>query len=1262
MLALIMMLGTLASCDSGKTPTESTTDKTTESTESGNTTTTEPNDDSESTESDTGDGLPEADSKLSVADAIALGSSLNNNEFTESKYYVTATLKAVYMPANGSMILVDKDGKTITVNKSYSADGQTAYGQMAEKPSAGDTVTIYGIIGNSNGAVQIKNGWIIEFKAPETGSTDTGSTTDPDGSQSTETSSNGETAQTTESSETETVTEVLPDDDTKYSNGATIDAAGAKWETGFFPNIRHNVDSSAATSISAADLLAKMVDRDGANGLKAGEVWVVTDPLVLESNTKYYGNGAAIIAKGGIVVKDVESVVIKDIIIRGTLTIENSAEVIVFKVDIESDTTTVSIDDKSSDITFKSTRIRGNDASVVSFADSVTIYNCYVYSHNGLHLVGDKSIVQSCRIFASLNAVYVSGSDCVIRENSIETVDAGTAITVVDSVNALVALNNIKGSQDTIKVTDSYNCSVVLNSAIRITGTDNTNLYVIENSLGGYLHLENNNYLIAEDNTYPVDGLNHTVINLNNENKNGNSVTNVDHRVEVGANEDLLPHTNKELFVGMTRKPYVADASIATSKSLGGYVEDLAKEQSIIIVPPGAYVSNNPIELREAQNNTKIYAYGAYQEYAETDTSKVDNLSLFFVGVNNVCVYGLTVGHTLPSSGQVRVIEKIQEGNTYKLKVVADAGYLDGFTTTDPDIYHTWWPEFFLTDEDGSQKPYPEENQKSAHKTEYNYDENGNYDGTMTITLYNKGNGNAYAENKTAKALYDKVEVGNVVTCRITYASHKELNGSLIYLQGCSNITFRDTVTYGSAGGMCVFTGNLGEGVTFTRQHNTTKTDTVIDKETYERYKAIEEQYNVDMEVREEVLEDGTVRYRGPHSRSGSVDAFHITSSAQGVTITSSLLEGMVDDGSNQKSNSSRLHGYKVNEDGTITLYYKQLVSAVYWNNSTSLPSNQLGMSSCQTFSAGQRIFIFTPEGRTVCDTTVLEAWKEASANPTTKSGVEIDLTYNGVNKHLWIDLYAVKVKLEDFDLEALINPATGEEYDLTDNGYELTNRLSVDNLSKNCCNYTLDNVMVHNGHSRGFLVKATGITIKHCTFRNVSNAGLLITIEPEYGETTIAKDVLIQQCLFDNTGYNYGEYDALMQSCIVIKANSTVMSEHTLPINGITITGCKFTNNKQRHAIWVNSAQNIKITNNTFDPIVDERLSPIDTRGIAIYLDTCMNVEISDNTYNLSAYVTSGGKITSVVYGPQYKNIFGTDVTNADNTPIYPDKVNTTP
>ena len=86
---------------------------------------------------------------------------------------------------------------------------------------------------------------------------------------------------------------------------------------------------------------------------------------------------------------------------------------------------------------------------------------------------------------------------------------------------------------------------------------------------------------------------------------------------------------------------------------------------------------------------------------------------------------------------------------------------------------------------------------------------------------------------------------------------------------------------------------------------------------------------------------------------------------------------------------------------------------------------------------------------------------------------------------------------------------------ELIEAGYDI---VVVDNLSRNDCGYTLDNVMVDNGHSRGFLVKSTNVTIKHCTFRNVPNSGLLIDVEPgPYAESSVARNIRIQKCLFDN-------------------------------------------------------------------------------------------------------------------------------------------------
>ena len=48
------------------------------------------------------------------------------------------------------------------------------------------------------------------------------------------------------------------------------------------------------------------------------------------------------------------------------------------------------------------------------------------------------------------------------------------------------------------------------------------------------------------------------------------------------------------------------------------------------------------------------------------------------------------------------------------------------------------------------------------------------------------------------------------------------------------------------------------------------------------------------------------------------------------------------------------------------------------------------------------------------------------------------------------------------------------------------------------------------------------------------------------------------------------------------------------------------------------------------------------------------MNVEISDNTYSDFA----GGDMTKLIVANNFKSLTGSDVTNEDGTPIFPDSV----
>ena len=149
--------------------TESTPEATTESTPK-ESTESSPEESTESTPEETTPAEPEvnepaADSVLTIEQAIALGSSKEHDTWTEGKYYVTGVITEVYNTLYNNLKITDGEGNILTIYGTYSTDGSTRYDQLAVKPVAGDTVTIYGIVGQFNGTPQIKNGWIV---SPET--------------------------------------------------------------------------------------------------------------------------------------------------------------------------------------------------------------------------------------------------------------------------------------------------------------------------------------------------------------------------------------------------------------------------------------------------------------------------------------------------------------------------------------------------------------------------------------------------------------------------------------------------------------------------------------------------------------------------------------------------------------------------------------------------------------------------------------------------------------------------------------------------------------------------------------------------------------------------------------------------------------------------------------------------------------------------------------------------------------------------------------
>ena len=105
---------------------------------------------------------PAADSTLTIEQVLALGASKEHNTYTEGKYYVTGVITEVYNAQYGNMKITDESGNILTIYGTFNADGTVRYDSLEVKPVAGDTITVYGIVGQYNGTPQVKNGWIVK--------------------------------------------------------------------------------------------------------------------------------------------------------------------------------------------------------------------------------------------------------------------------------------------------------------------------------------------------------------------------------------------------------------------------------------------------------------------------------------------------------------------------------------------------------------------------------------------------------------------------------------------------------------------------------------------------------------------------------------------------------------------------------------------------------------------------------------------------------------------------------------------------------------------------------------------------------------------------------------------------------------------------------------------------------------------------------------------------------------------------------------------
>ncbi len=784
----------------------------------------------------------------------------------------------------------------------------------------------------------------------------------------------------------------------------------------------------------------------------------------------------------------------------------------------------------------------------------------------GFTLIGCISVMsanftlEGCKVKASGTAILSSAEGFIARNNKIEGAQISIALES-GSYNCLLAQNETDGE---ISAADAYNCAVVLNSAKKITARENTNVYVVENKLEGTLSLCDNNYLIADRNTASA------TVSEDNICFNGDNVTDINERADCGALATNQPHTDRDLFVGMERLTAVRDSAMSEALPLDKYLKAAASRSDTVIVPPGAYRADALAALDETCSNTRIFAYGVYLE------KTADGSVLELHGVKNAEIYGLTVGYTLQSCGQAHVLKQISD---LEYLIIGSAGKSKDFSKTNTELFSS------------GAELVP---QTGLYTTRMlgKFDITKNPDGTMNFKLLEK--------------MFDETLIpGDMLICR-----RKGPNLQTLLVDGSENIFFCDLTLYGYASALAILGRGGSDKVRFLRHHNTVHSGELIDKRTYTKYKQLEAKYGIDLHV----STDTAGRYRGAPAMAGSVDAFHVVGCKKGFDVTSSLLEQMVDDGSNQRSASSRLDSLKDNGDGTASLIYKDSLSEFYFRHGG-------GVSRCVTVSKGDTVFAYNTKGALVCET-------EALSDSAELEPVEFEIEGRKFNARR----YEIKVASGDVDFAAL------KGFDLSDNHYSMDNKILIDNLSRNSVGYTFDNVTIRNTRSRGILFKTRNVTALSCTFKNLAHTGLLLSIEPVWGESTVGCDATVKNCIIDHVGFinNYNYY--LPLTPISIMGFGETVSKNTLLYKNILIEGNRFKNNAHDYFINVNSAQNVRIINNTFEPGVREHQESYQK---VINIDTAMDIEISGNNY--SKYLPSP---KDGITAKNFKNIYGTDIT----------------
>ena len=986
--------------------------------------------------------------------------------------------------------------------------------------------------------------------------------------------------------------------DVIYGNGPELKGAGASLAEDAYALNVGTPDTANAVEMTASEFVVLF----RRTGPEAGKTYRITDgqPVVFSGSSRSYdGMGAYLIAPAGVMFDGATDATLTSLTVIGPIIAKNCKNVTLLNAGaINEGNIALTVEPTAVGFSAVGCHLAGSTA-VFTTADSTTVMNS-VLRHTALGVRDEASVgttVVNCVISGEGDGIRSSSAEAYIRDNTLDLTTDAVGISVSGTtVNVLVALNEIKGAQSSVVLEGALNASVILNRAVTLYASNCTAVYLCDNALGGRLRVQGNDYILADGNTFAEDGLDHTTLQADNTNTNGDSLMDVDARLEVGADEDLLPHNFKDLFLTMERKTSVKVGSyIDGSMEAGDYLINTKAENGYVILAPGAYAVTHDVGINASHNGTTFYGYGALLERAK---SSDQNLGRHFAinGATKVTLKGITVGYERQSCGQVYVLEKLSDN---RVLVVTGAGMDNEFGNTDTSLYNITGM--------GAQRM----------GTFYAYCD------TFFNSISKRNDG--FMEMSLDSSVYQMLAVGDILTCR------SEQGHVTFTIDNSRDVYFRDVTNYGCSGSYAFVEGNNRTATTYYRVANITKNGPIISEEEYNRYKALEEEYGVSLEV--SIDEEG--RYRGSLPHIGSIDATHTAGCAQGSVAISCIFENMCDDATNQRHNHARVDEIIDNGDGTTTIVYKGNYPKLQYDNG----DGGAGIV-CRPFIKGDRVYIYTGVGQLVCDTTALSAtteYKIRNEQGQTVTKTRVNEARLARRKALGLPntdpcrmtFYCVTVATD------AINPDAYAGIDLTRDDHYDDARVLIDNMSMASTGFFFDNCRMQNIRSRGLLIKASGGSIQNCTFRNIGMSCAAILYEIYWGESGVSENVTVTRNLIDHTGYfkNQDRY-----APIAIEGLGSRVDEDFLLYKNIQITHNVIRNRTTDFAIYVNSARDVLIKNNDFG----DRVGGEDPENptLAIHLNGAMNIEISGNKYS-----SLDLPVEEKIKAQHVKNIFGSDV-----------------